>query len=247
MVCSVCGAVHHADCWQDNAGCAITACTGGPGGIVNRPIRMDSTPTIDQAVGRPPHPESIASATPSTWSPTVAVSSRNRRDPSLAIAIVILALVVGGAAAAFVLSRQDDNSVRDVATQVRRSKAKAHHAANRTGTSQTITRTVTVPVTASPTTKTERGPMSWPVGFAGYTVALASDRLRSDALGAATKARSAGLGDVGVIWSSRYSSLTPGYWFVWSGIYTLTSEAERDVAQAEDAGFAGAYVRRIAE
>jgi hypothetical protein len=87
----------------------------------------------------------------------------------------------------------------------------------------------------------------WPVGFVGYTVALASDIIRADAVGAVAKARTAGLRDVGIVRSDHYASLTPGYWFVFSGIYATVEEARHDVAAAVAAGFSDAYVRRVAE
>lgn len=87
----------------------------------------------------------------------------------------------------------------------------------------------------------------WPVGFDGYTVALASDIIRSDAVGAVAKARTAGLRDVGILRSDRYASLTPGYWFVFSGVYATVEEARPNVAAAVDAGFSDAYVRNVAE
>jgi eukaryotic-like serine/threonine-protein kinase len=88
---------------------------------------------------------------------------------------------------------------------------------------------------------------SWPVGFAGYTVALASDVIRSDAVGALAKARSAGLSSVGVLRSDRYASLRPGYWFVFSGVYATVAQARLEVSAAVGAGFSDAYVRRVAE
>lgn len=87
----------------------------------------------------------------------------------------------------------------------------------------------------------------WPKGFEGFTVALASDLERSDAVGAVGKARSAGLPRVGMLVSADYSSLTPGYLFVFSGAYRSATEAQRYVAMARRAGFTDAYVRRVAE
>lgn len=87
----------------------------------------------------------------------------------------------------------------------------------------------------------------WPVGFVGYTVALASDVIWADAVGAVAKARSAGLRHVGVLKSDRYGSLTPGYWFVFSGVYPTAQAAQRDVPAAVAAGFSDAYARRVAE
>ncbi len=87
----------------------------------------------------------------------------------------------------------------------------------------------------------------WPVGFVGYTVALASDVIWSDAVGAVAKARSGGLRHVGVLKSDRYGSLRPGYWFVFSGVYATAQAAQRDIPAAVAAGFSDAYARRIAE
>jgi len=34
--CGVCGSAHHRDCWNDNQGCAVVACAGGPGGTAHQ-------------------------------------------------------------------------------------------------------------------------------------------------------------------------------------------------------------------
>ncbi len=102
------------------------------------------------------------------------------------------------------------------------------------------------PIDSSTTSSSVYG-ARWPTGFAGFTVALASDVIGSDAVGAVAKARTAGLRRVGVLRSDRYASLTPGYWFVFSGVYATAGEAQREVPAAVDAGFSDAYVRRVAE
>lgn len=86
----------------------------------------------------------------------------------------------------------------------------------------------------------------WPRGVAGYTVALASDRTQADARQAAEKAVVRGLPSVGFLWSSEYRSLRPGYWFVFSGVYSSAAAAAENVPAATAAGFAGAYPRRVA-
>lgn len=88
---------------------------------------------------------------------------------------------------------------------------------------------------------------SWPRNFDGYTVALASDVIEADAVGAVHTARSAGMQQVGFVWSSDYRSLTPGYWFVFSGAYTSATLAQIHVAEAVRAGFHDAYVRHVIE
>jgi hypothetical protein len=128
------------------------------------------------------------------------------------------------------------------------------HATSRAGTSSTVnqgTRPVAVPgagaarasVTSDATGAIQPG---WPGAVAGFTVALASDRSEADARRAADQAAHRGLPSVGFLWSSEYRSLRPGYWFVFSGVYTSATEAAEHVAPATAAGFAGAYPRRVA-
>ena len=62
----------------------------------------------------------------------------------------------------------------------------------------------------------------------GYTIVLASlpeSAGRAAAVGAAERASQAGLTDTGVLNSSDYSSLHPGYWVVFSGIFDTVDEA----------------------
>lgn len=91
------------------------------------------------------------------------------------------------------------------------------------------------------------GISDWPAGEDGWTVALASlpqTGGRRLALARARKARAQGLPQVGVLDSSRYASLHPGYWIVFTGVYS--SEAEATSALEEARGFARtAAVRRV--
>ena len=61
----------------------------------------------------------------------------------------------------------------------------------------------------------------------------------------ARSASKAGLPEVGVLDSSRYSSLHPGYAVVFSGIYDSREEADRAQLAANAKGFSAAYVRQI--
>ena len=82
------------------------------------------------------------------------------------------------------------------------------------------------------------GPSSiaeWPSGEDGWTIALASvpqTEGRAPALARAKAARKRGLDSVGVLDSSRYASLHPGYWIVFSGIYASEAEATSALEQA---------------
>ncbi len=89
--------------------------------------------------------------------------------------------------------------------------------------------------------------VEWPTGDDGWTVALASlpqTGGRRAATRRAVDARRAGLTAVGVLDSSQYASLHPGYWIVFTGVYG--SEAEATSALQPARRFAGtATVRHV--
>jgi hypothetical protein len=68
---------------------------------------------------------------------------------------------------------------------------------------------------------------------------------RPAALARARQAKSSGLTDVGILLSSDYSSLHPGYYVVFSGVYGSQAEATAAVARAHAKGFPGAYQARV--
>ena len=72
------------------------------------------------------------------------------------------------------------------------------------------------------------GVAEWPTDEDGWTIALAAVPQTAGRAVALTRARSArrkGLTQVGVLDSSRYASLHPGYWIVFSGVYSSEAEA----------------------
>jgi len=72
------------------------------------------------------------------------------------------------------------------------------------------------------------GGADWPAGQDGWTVALAAlpqTEGRRPALARASAARAKKLPQVGILDSSRYASLHPGYWIVFSGVYASEAEA----------------------
>src|SRR5262245_28321896 len=85
----------------------------------------------------------------------------------------------------------------------------------------------------------------WPANQSGWTVVLRSDTSEQVARTEARDALGSGLRDVGVLESSDYSSLHPGYFVVFSGIYDDQGDAEAALAGAEDAGYPEAYVRPV--
>lgn len=105
------------------------------------------------------------------------------------------------------------------------------------------------PTTAPPkTTPTPTNQLtSWPARD-GYTVILQSipaGASRSNAVSTARQALAAGLQQVGVLDSGQYSSLHPGYYVVFSGVYPSNAAASAHVGEAQRAGFRAAYVRPI--
>ena len=91
--------------------------------------------------------------------------------------------------------------------------------------------------------------IEWPAGTNGFTVVLASlpkQGGRGEALARAKSASVAGLGSVGVLDSDRFSSFHPGYYVVFSGIYSSFDAAERASARAQEGGYADAYPKQVA-
>ena len=91
------------------------------------------------------------------------------------------------------------------------------------------------------------GVAEWPADEDGWTIALASvpqTSGRAVAVARARAARARGLPQVGVLDSSRYASLHPGYWIVFTGVYTSEAEATSALEDARRASRT-AVVRRI--
>ena len=89
---------------------------------------------------------------------------------------------------------------------------------------------------------------AWPRGRSGYTVVLASTPSsvgRGPATKLARRASAAGLAEVGVIVSSEYASLHPGYYVVFSGIHDTPRDAEAGVRVARERGYRKAYTRQL--
>ena len=124
MVCGTCRAPHHLDCWTDNTGCAVLGCAGGPRpGSQSRtaPQPAVATPVVSSAIAEQtwvaPRAPAIAANTspPSTPVPPGSAAgppNRTGRGPSLAVAIIALALAILGVVAALVLGNSKSPSTR---------------------------------------------------------------------------------------------------------------------------------------
>jgi hypothetical protein len=97
--------------------------------------------------------------------------------------------------------------------------------------------------------KRSGGLTQWPTGRNGYTVVIESlpsgGGGTAAALRKARQAAAAGLPQVGVLDSGRFSSLHPGYAVVFSGVYTSFAQARRAASAAASKGFRSAYARQI--
>jgi hypothetical protein len=91
--------------------------------------------------------------------------------------------------------------------------------------------------------RSSRRPDDWP-GGSGYTTILASLPSKAAALRVQAMARERGL-DAGVLYSTRYSSLRPGYWVVFSGKSAGQRKADRRTARAKSLGYGKAYPRFV--
>lgn len=87
-------------------------------------------------------------------------------------------------------------------------------------------------------------PDDWPGGTAN-TVVLSSETSLAAARAVQQRARNVGV-EVGLLWSSNYSSLRPGYWVVFSGYFVSSADAARRQTEVRTLGFPQAYARRVA-
>jgi hypothetical protein len=170
--------------------------------------------------------------------------------------LLFLLIAVAGATAAIVLADAGTGSSTLVATQ----GGVPHLPTTAPPTATVALPSVPTGTPGAPSTPTAPPPATttaprpgaltaWPAGQSGYTVVLesipASGNGRALALARARSASKAGLPEVGVLDSSRYSSLHPGYSVVFSGIYDSRGQAEQAQLAVNAKGFSAAYVRQI--
>jgi hypothetical protein len=160
----------------------------------------------------------------------------------------VLVLAALGALVAIAVSRGDDGTNTLVATRLPARTTVPRPPIFGTETAATtilpiVTTTPPPPTTAATgTTLTE-----WTVAD-GYTLVLASvpkSNGRPSAVQIAKRALAAGLPAVGVLDTKDFSGLQPGYFVVFTGVYTSNSDAAAHITQAQTAGFTAPYARRI--
>ena len=181
--------------------------------------------------------------------PTRGARFRDRldRNPFLtALAVVLLAAL--GALVAIAASRGGSSTSIVVATNL-----PGRTTVRVTPVIGTLT---TPPTTVQVTTAAPPAPVGRPAATKliawttpdGYTVVLASvpsDNGRATAVQIAKRALTQGLPEVGILDSKDFAGLHPGYFVVFSGVYTSNPDASSHLRQARAAGYAASYARQI--
>ena len=187
----------------------------------------------------------------------------SRESPlGLVAALVALLLVALAGAAAAIALAGDDESPRVVTktqaagvptfptgTTVPGLPTETIFPTTTSVTIPTLTNTVpSPPATPPPPTGTGGTLTSWPSGQDGYTVVLRSvphSQGRAAAEDAAQRALGAGVTEVGVLDSSDFASLRPGFYVAFAGVHETLTEATTALPGVRSRGYPLAYVREI--
>ena len=163
-------------------------------------------------------------------------------------AALLLLLVAAGSATAGIVTGHDSNGGSETVVATSPVVTAPPAPPVETQTETTPVATVGPPPKPKPPRKAN-ALIPWPHRNSAYTVVLASvpaggkggDQARADAKQALAK----GVRDVGVLTSANFSSLHPGYYVVFAGVYDSLEEAQ--TAATRLAGrYPNAYARQIA-
>jgi len=163
-------------------------------------------------------------------------------------ASALLLLVAAGSAAAGIVAAQDTRTTASTKTIVAISPVVTAPPAPPVTPTTTTTAVTPVPAPRPAPKPKPAAPIPWPARN-GFTIVLASipkrGSGRDDATAKAKDALRRGLRDVGILTSDRFSSLHPGYYVVFSGIYASLDEAQT-AARRVLSRYPNAYAREIA-
>jgi hypothetical protein len=161
---------------------------------------------------------------------------------------LLIACLAGIGAAAFVSHDRSSPGYVDQTSPVGSAPATTAPP-EQTTTGATTTQTPTEPAQPQPPpAASSRALTVWPAEKSGWTVVLQSlpaANGRPFALAQARAAQHAGLTQVGILDSSKFSSLHPGYYVLFTGIHSSSSDADTAAAGARSHGYPRAYARRI--
>jgi hypothetical protein len=171
--------------------------------------------------------------------------------PWVVPALLGLVIAVAGTIAAIAISSDgDDQGAVSVATggSLTATNDQSTLTAPEPSTAPTATETAPPPTTTSPPPPpVNPATVEWPSDRKGWTIVLLSlpqANGRDAAEAKAKQAREGGLRRVGVLDSSRFASLHPGYYVVFTGIFDTEAEAASALQRAR-AVFGTAYQRQI--
>jgi septal ring-binding cell division protein DamX len=168
--------------------------------------------------------------------------------------LALLVAAIGTGAAIAISNEGDAPQAISVATGGTRTVTEATPTVTAPEPPATTAATTAPPATTTPpaTTAPPKPPpvpaaITWPRDRRGWTIVLLSvptSNGRDAAAEQATRARGRGLRRVGVLDSSRYASLHPGYYVVFQGVFDSEAEAASALQRAR-AVFPNAYQREI--
>ncbi len=168
----------------------------------------------------------------------------------------LLALVVAAAAgvvSAVWLTDRSSSATETLvaASPVASSVLEATTAAPEPTTAPTTTGAPTTTLTApgaAPAAPPANRLAAWPAGRSGWTIVLDSVPTTNGRAGVIAEAKQAlrlGMKRVGVLDSSRFSSLHPGYYVIFAGVYGSQAEAQSHVIDAHRRAYRAPYPRQI--
>jgi hypothetical protein len=170
--------------------------------------------------------------------------------PVAAVAVSLLLTACGGSdSGADELARQQELAqARKEAAQDARQSATLRQLKRRVNKLKARERGVgRVTTPPRPTTTQQGTPDSdlgdWP-GGSGYSAMLGAFSSEANARTRQREATELGL-DAGVLYSSNFSSLRPGYWVVFSGAFASQEEAAERAVRAQELGYADSYPRFV--
>jgi hypothetical protein len=160
-------------------------------------------------------------------------------------ASILLLLVAAGSATAGIVAGRDTGAGSSETVVAISPVVKAPPAPPAAKPQPTPTTTLTT--TPAPTPAPAKQQTEWPARD-GYTVVLASIPARGtglvDARSKVKVASSGGVRDVGILVSSRFASLHPGYYVVFAGVFDSLEEAQT-AANRLAGRYPNAYAREI--
>ena len=166
-----------------------------------------------------------------------------------ALLALLIAALAGAASALWLTDRSSANDQTVVATSPGASSLQQTQTAPEpTSTAPTTATTSTTAPAPLPPPAPLKTLVPWPAGRSGWTIvldSLPSANGRAPAAAEAQQALHLGLKKVGVLDSAQFSSLHPGYFVVFFGIYASQAAAQSAIIDAHQKGYGGAYPRRI--